>query len=65
VIHPRQVPIVNEVFAPTAQELAYYGRVLAAIDDAAAAGRGTAVVDGRMVDVAMAETARAYLALAR
>jgi citrate lyase subunit beta / citryl-CoA lyase len=65
VIHPRQVPIVNDVFAPTAEELAYYQRVLAAIIDADAAGRGTAVVDGRMVDVAMAETARAYLALAR
>jgi citrate lyase subunit beta/citryl-CoA lyase len=46
-IHPRQVGAVNDGFAPTAQELAWAGRVLAA----AAAAHGAAVaLDGKMID---------------
>jgi citrate lyase subunit beta/citryl-CoA lyase len=46
-IHPQQVGPVNEAFAPTAAELAWAGRVMAA----AAASDGAAVaLDGRMVD---------------
>jgi len=46
-IHPRQVAHVNAAFAPTADELAWARRVVAA----AAASKGAAVaLDGRMVD---------------
>jgi citrate lyase subunit beta/citryl-CoA lyase len=46
-IHPRQVAPVNAAFAPTADELAWAGRVMAA----AAESNGAAVaMDGRMVD---------------
>lgn len=46
-IHPRQVPVVNECFRPSAEEVAWAKRVL----DAAAAAKGAAAaVDGRMVD---------------
>lgn len=64
VIHPAQVPIVNRVFSPTAAELERYRRVVEAFDAALAGGRATAVVDGRMIDVAMADTARRALARA-
>ena len=46
-IHPRQVEIVNQCFAPSEEEVAWAHRVL----DAAAQFGGAAVaVDGRMVD---------------
>lgn len=63
-IHPSQIPIANEVFAPRAEEIAYAERVLAAAR--AAAGRGTAVftLDGQMIDEPIIEQARAIIALA-
>lgn len=46
-IHPKQVPIVNECFAPTAEEEAWAKRVV----EASAAAPGAAIsVDGKMVD---------------
>jgi citrate lyase subunit beta / citryl-CoA lyase len=46
-IHPKQVPVVNECFAPTAEEEAWAKRVV----EASAAVRGGATsVDGQMVD---------------
>ena len=61
VIHPAQIEVVHRVFTPTRAELEHHRRVLAAFEAAAAEGRATAVVDGRMIDVAMAETARRVL----
>jgi citrate lyase subunit beta/citryl-CoA lyase len=46
-IHPKQVGPVHEAFAPTAAELAWAERVLAA---AGAAQGGAVALDGRMVD---------------
>lgn len=46
-IHPKQVAVVNEAFMPSADEIAWAERVLAA----ASAAQGAAVaVDGKMVD---------------
>jgi citrate lyase beta subunit len=55
---------VNRVFTPTERELDGHRRVLEAFEAAVAEGRATAVVDGRMIDVAMADTARRVLARA-
>jgi citrate lyase subunit beta/citryl-CoA lyase len=46
-IHPKQLGAVNAAFAPTVDELAWAGRVLAA---AAAANGGAVALDGKMVD---------------
>jgi len=46
-IHPRQVALVNRLFAPSADEQAWARRV---VDAMAAAGGGAVQVDGRMVD---------------
>lgn len=63
-IHPRQAAGVLAAFAPTAAEVASARAVLAALERAAEAGRGTAVVDGgRFVDQAMAGSARRVLAV--
>ena len=61
VIHPRQVEVANEIFSPTTQELDYFERVLEAMDLAEREGRAVAVVDGNMVDIAMAETVRRFM----
>lgn len=64
-LHPRQVPVVNEAFAPTAEELE---RAAAIVDEAAraeAGGCGAFVAaDGTFVDRAVVEQARAVLAQA-
>jgi citrate lyase subunit beta / citryl-CoA lyase len=57
-IHPRQVAPLHAALAPSAADLAWAGRVLAAADAAA----GAAVqVDGRMVDKPVIERARRLL----
>jgi citrate lyase subunit beta/citryl-CoA lyase len=61
VIHPRQVAIANEIFSATREEADLYERILDAMDVAERDGRAVAVVDGRMVDIAMADTARRAL----
>jgi citrate lyase subunit beta/citryl-CoA lyase len=61
VIHPRQVAIANEIFSATREEADLYERILVAMDVAERDGRAVAVVDGRMVDIAMADTARRAL----
>src|SRR5438552_5265289 len=58
VIHPSQVPILNEEFRPSPEEVDHARRVLAAYDEALAEGVGAVTVDGRMIDVPVVERAR-------
>lgn len=53
-IHPSQIAIANEVFSPTADEIAHAERVIAAVREAEASGAGAASVDGQMIDAATA-----------
>ena len=64
-LHPSNVPVVNEVFSPTADEVAYYQGLLDAVAAAQAEGRASVVYDGEHVDLAHAETARQIVELAR
>jgi citrate lyase subunit beta/citryl-CoA lyase len=57
-IHPSQVPIANEVFTAPAAEVERARRILAALDAAAADGRGAAQLDGKMINAASARMAR-------
>ena len=57
-IHPAQVDLANEVFTPPPAEVEVARRVLQALEEAAAAGRGAAQLDGRMIDAASARMAR-------
>ncbi len=63
-IHPGQLGTANEVFSPSAQEIDAARRILAAFEQAASAGQGVAVVDGRMVENLHAAGARRVLAQA-
>ncbi|HWJ82481.1 MAG TPA: CoA ester lyase [Nocardioides sp.] len=62
VIHPRQVDAVVAGFTPAPEQVAYAERVLAALEDAAADGRGAVQLDGQLLDEAMAVAARRTLA---
>jgi len=65
VIHPTHVPVVNEVFTPTSEEIAHYQGLLAAMEEAARQGTAAVTYHGTMVDIAMVKTAQQMLALAR
>lgn len=60
-IHPSHVPVINEAFSPTREELARYARLVDAVEQAQANGQGTVSFEGEMVDEAMAATARHML----
>jgi citrate lyase subunit beta/citryl-CoA lyase len=62
-IHPRQVPIVNRGFSPSAEERAWAERVVAADEAASRAGLGAVLLDGRMIDRPIVQRARRWLGL--
>lgn len=59
-IHPAQVPIINEVFTPTADEIAEAKEIIAAF--AAQPGAGAVGIDGKMYDRPHLVRAQALLA---
>ena len=63
-IHPAQLDIINEVFSPAPDEVAYARRIMDAWDKAEAEGRGSLALDGRMVDVPVVKRAQNLLAFA-
>ncbi len=60
-IHPLQVPILNEEYAPSAAEVATAERMVAAYDAAMAAGKGAVEFEGRMIDIPVVDRAKAVL----
>jgi citrate lyase beta subunit len=65
VIHPSQVAIVNDIFTPTAEEVAWARRVVDGLAVAEREGLGAFVVDGRMVDYPIVERAGDILSVWR
>lgn len=63
-IHPDQVPVANEVYAPTADEIARAEANVAAYREAEAKGRGAVGVNGVLVDAAHVKQAEQTLARA-
>jgi citrate lyase subunit beta/citryl-CoA lyase len=61
IIHPLHIEIVNEVFAPSAEQIAEAERVVAAMAAAQAEGRGATKLDGRMIDQVHLSVARKVL----
>ncbi len=64
-VHPSQVLPANDVWAPSADEVDFAERVIAAFDDARAAGQGVITVDGRMIEHLHVQNAQRILAVAR
>jgi citrate lyase subunit beta/citryl-CoA lyase len=63
-IHPDQLAIANEVFAPPEAEVAFARKIIAAFDRPEAKGKGVITVEGRMVELMHAEMARRTVAIA-
>ncbi|MDR5653441.1 L-malyl-CoA/beta-methylmalyl-CoA lyase [Ruixingdingia sedimenti] len=51
-IHPKQVALANEVFTPSAAAVTEAREILAAMEEAKAAGQGAATYKGRLIDIA-------------
>jgi len=64
-IHPSQIAIANEVFAPSKEQFDLAERMLSAYADAVAAGRGAASLDGKMIDEASRKMAEKLSARGR
>ena len=62
-IHPSQIPILNEEFSPSEEDVASARKIVAAYDEAVAAGRGSISVDGKMIDVPVVLRAQELLAI--
>ncbi|MGL4238019.1 HpcH/HpaI aldolase/citrate lyase family protein [Tabrizicola sp.] len=60
-VHPAQLAIANEVFAPSAEDVALARRQIEAFAEARARGEGVAVVDGRIVENLHVATAEALI----
>lgn len=63
-IHPSQVDPANSIWAPSADEIEYAERVIAAFEEAEAQGKGVVTVDGRMIENLHVDNARRALATA-
>jgi citrate lyase subunit beta / citryl-CoA lyase len=63
-IHPSQLEPCNRVFAPSEAEVERAQTIIAAFEEAEAAGRGVVTVDGRMVENLHVEQARRTIAVA-
>ena len=63
ILHPSNAPIVNEVYSPSPEDIAYYGGMITAFEQAVAQGRASVMYDGEHIDVAHVQTARDILAL--
>jgi len=51
-IHPSQVVLANDAMSPSDAELVRARRILAAMEEAAKAGRGAVSLDGKLIDYA-------------
>lgn len=64
-LHPTNVPIVNDIYSPSPEQVAFYEGMIAALENAQAEGRASTVYDGEHIDIAHVKTAREIIALAR
>ncbi len=60
-IHPAQVPVLNSGFAPSDEEIDHARQVVAALEEAKRSGAASTALDGRMIDVPVADRARRTL----
>ena len=64
-IHPSQIALANEVMSPSEKEVTRANRILEAMTQAAAEGKGAVSLDGRLIDYASIRQAEVLVAKAR
>ena len=65
VINPRQIPLVNGIYAPSKAEIQHAKEVIWAIREAESKGSGVISLNGKMVDKPIVERAERVIALAK
>ena len=63
-IHPSQIAMANDVFSPPEAEITRARRIISALREAEAQGKGAASLDGKMIDAASEKMAQNVLTLA-
>jgi malyl-CoA/(S)-citramalyl-CoA lyase len=63
-IHPSQIALANEVYSPTAEEIAWARELLSAMGEAHGAGAGAIQIKGQMIDMAHVRQAERVMAKA-
>jgi len=63
-IHPLQVPICNEAYAPPPAQVEWSKRVIEAFEEGVARGTASVALDGRMIDIPIVDKAHRVLARA-
>ncbi len=64
-IHPSQIELANQVYTPSAGEVAKARRIMEAMAQAAREGKGAVSLDGRLIDIASIRMAESLLDKAR
>ena len=65
VIHPSHIPIVNDVFSPTKEEMSEWEGIIDAMNHVQSSGGASVSYNGSMVDIAHEKTAKEMLEFAR
>jgi citrate lyase subunit beta / citryl-CoA lyase len=63
-IHPKQIEEANTAFAPSAEEVAWSRRIIAAHAEAGRSGQGVVLVDGKLIENLHIDNARRVVAVA-
>jgi citrate lyase subunit beta/citryl-CoA lyase len=63
-IHPGQIDTCNRIFTPSAEEVAWSKKIIAAFEQPANKDKGVVQLDGRMVEIMHADMARRTVAIA-
>lgn len=63
-VHPNQLAYCNDAFTPKATDIAHAHEVIAALEQANREGRGTVIVNGRLVEQHLVNAAKRTIALA-
>lgn len=63
-VHPNQLPYCNDAFTPKPSEVAHANEVIAALDQAHREGRGTIMLNGRLIEHHHVAASKRVLALA-
>jgi citrate lyase subunit beta / citryl-CoA lyase len=64
-VHPMQIPVIHEAFAPTSQEIDRARKIVAAYDDAQRQGLGVVSLGSKMIDPPVVQRALKLIARAR
>ncbi|MFC6674196.1 hypothetical protein [Marinobacterium aestuariivivens] len=63
-IHPKSIETANRLFAPSAEELVWSRRIIAAHAEAERDGKGVVVVDGKLIENLHVVSAKRLVTLA-